>query len=126
MQVGIAGLGRMGAGMARRLARAGHDVAVWNRTEQVAVDLAAEPENNGRIAVAEPITVLPERLDGPRHVIISVPAGKATDDLVNQLADILSPGDVIVDAGSHSSAPLTSRRAAWSGWTWASPAAYGG
>ena len=100
MQVGIAGLGRMGAGMARRLARAGHDVAVWNRTEQVAVDLAAEPENNGRIAVAEPITVLPERLDGPRHVIISVPAGKATDDLVNQLADILSPGDVIVDAGN--------------------------
>ena len=100
MQVGIAGLGRMGAGMARRLARAGHDVAVWNRTEQVADDLAAEPENNGRIAVAEPITVLPERLDGPRHVIISVPAGKATDDLVNQLADILSPGDVIVDAGN--------------------------
>ena len=100
MQVGIAGLGRMRDGSARPLARAGHDVAVWNRTEQVADDLAAEPENNGRIAVAEPITVLPERLDGPRHVIISVPAGKATDDLVNQLADILSPGDVIVDAGN--------------------------
>jgi 6-phosphogluconate dehydrogenase len=100
MQVGIAGLGRMGAGMARRLARSGHQVVAWNRTEQVAADLAAEPENAGRIAVAEPITLLAQQLDGPRHVIISVPAGQATDDLIQQLAEILSPGDVIVDAGN--------------------------
>jgi 6-phosphogluconate dehydrogenase len=100
MQVGIAGLGRMGAGMARRLARSGHEVVAWNRTEQVAMDLAAEPENAGRIAVAEPITLLAERLDGPRHVIISVPSGTATDELIKQLADTLSPGDVIVDAGN--------------------------
>jgi 6-phosphogluconate dehydrogenase len=100
MQVGIAGLGRMGAGMARRLARSGHQVVAWNRTEQVAMDLAAEPENAGHIAVAEPITLLAERLDGPRHVIISVPAGAATDELITQLADTLSPGDVIVDAGN--------------------------
>jgi 6-phosphogluconate dehydrogenase len=100
MQVGIAGLGRMGAGMARRLARAGHQVVAWNRTEQVATDLAAEPENQGKVIVAEPITLLADHLDGPRHVIISVPAGQATDDLVNQLAGILSPGDVIVDAGN--------------------------
>jgi 6-phosphogluconate dehydrogenase len=100
MQVGIAGLGRMGAGMARRLARSGHQVVAWNRTEQVAMDLAAEPENGGRIKVAEPITLLAGQLDGPRHVIISVPAGAATDELIMQLADILSPGDVIVDAGN--------------------------
>jgi 6-phosphogluconate dehydrogenase len=100
MQVGIAGLGRMGAGMARRLARSGHQVVAWNRTQQTATDLATEPENGGRIAVAEPITLLAERLDGPRHVIISVPAGTATDDLIEQLADALSPGDVIVDAGN--------------------------
>ena len=100
MQVGIAGLGRMGAGMARRLARSGHEVVAWNRTEQVAMDLAAEPENQGHITVAEPITIIADRLEGPRHVIISVPAGQATDDLINQLADILSPGDVIVDAGN--------------------------
>jgi 6-phosphogluconate dehydrogenase len=120
MQVGIAGLGRMGAGMARRLARSGHEVVAWNRTEQVAVDLAAEPENAGRIAVAEPITLLAQQLDGPRHVIISVPAGQATDDLIQQLAEILSPGDVIVDAGNsnfHDSqrraAELEARGLAW-------------
>jgi 6-phosphogluconate dehydrogenase len=120
MQVGIAGLGRMGAGMARRLARSGHQVTAWNRTEQVAVDLAAEPENEGRITVAEPITLIAEHLDGPRHVIISVPAGQATDDLIQQLAEILSPGDVIVDAGNsnfHDSqrraAELESRGLEW-------------
>jgi 6-phosphogluconate dehydrogenase len=90
----------MGAGMARRLARAGHDVVAWNRTEQVAAEVAAEAENAGRISVAEPIGTFAEKLDGPRHVIISVPAGQATDDIIGQLADVLSPGDVIVDAGN--------------------------
>ena len=100
MQVGIAGLGRMGAGMARRLARAGHQVVAWNRTEQVALDVAAEPDNDGRVAVAEPIEIIAEKLEAPRHVVISVPSGQATDDLIHQLAGILSPGDVIVDAGN--------------------------
>ncbi len=100
MQVGIAGLGRMGAGMARRLARAGHQVVAWNRTEQVAIDVAAESENDGRIAVADPLDGIVEKLEAPRHVVISVPSGQATDDLIHQLAGILSPGDVIVDAGN--------------------------
>jgi 6-phosphogluconate dehydrogenase len=100
MQVGVAGLGRMGAGMARRLARGGHEVVVWNRTEQVAVDVAAEPENAGRIEVAEPIETIVERMAPPRHVIISVPSGAATDELITDLGGILQAGDVIVDAGN--------------------------
>jgi 6-phosphogluconate dehydrogenase len=100
MRLAVCGLGRMGAGMARRAARGGHDVVVWNRTEQVAADLAAEPENEGRVRVAEPLERLPEMLDAPRHVVISVPSGDATDALIAQLAAILSPGDVIVDAGN--------------------------
>jgi len=111
MQVGIAGLGRMGAGMARRLARAGHHVVAWNRTEQVALDIAAEPENAGRIAAVEPIRSITEKLDAPRHVVISVPSGQATDDLIHQLAEILAPGDVIVDAG-NSNFRESQRRAA--------------
>jgi 6-phosphogluconate dehydrogenase len=100
MQIGIAGLGRMGAGMARRLARGDHEVVAWNRTESVAHELAAEPENQGRVSVAEPIERLAQQVDAPRHVIISVPAGKATDDMIEQLAGVLSPGDVIIDAGN--------------------------
>ena len=100
MQIGICGLGRMGAGMARRLARGGHDVVAWNRTEQVAIDVAAEPENGGRITVAEPVDKLREMLSAPRHVLISVPSGDATQQMIDQLAGVLEPGDVIIDAGN--------------------------
>jgi 6-phosphogluconate dehydrogenase len=100
MQVAIAGLGRMGAGMARRAARGGHDVVVWNRTASVAVEVAAEPENESRIDVAEPIARLREMLTAPRHVVISVPSGAATDQMIDELSEILEPGDVIVDAGN--------------------------
>ncbi len=100
MQVAICGLGRMGAGMARRAARGGHDVVAWNRTESVTAEVAAEPENEGRITVAEPIERLRELVAAPRHVIISVPSGAATDAMIEQLAGILEPGDVIIDAGN--------------------------
>ena len=95
MQVAICGLGRMGAGMARRAARGGHEVVAWNRTEAVATEIANEAENEGRIAVAEPIERLVGMMASPRHVVISVPSGAATDDMINQLATILEPGDVI-------------------------------
>ena len=100
MQVAVAGLGRMGAGMARRAARGGHDVVVWNRTESVATQVAAEEENHGRVTVAEPLDRLIEMVDAPRHVLISVPSGAATDAMIDQVAAILQPGDVIVDAGN--------------------------
>jgi len=100
MDVGIAGLGRMGAGMARRLARGGHEVVAWNRTESVATEVAAEPENKGRIVVAEPLDTLAQRLQAPRFVIISVPSGDATEQMIDQLMEILEPGDCIVDAGN--------------------------
>ena len=100
MQVAICGLGRMGAGMARRVARGGHDVVVWNRTESVADEVANEPENSGRVAVAEPLDRVAALMASPRHVVISVPSGGATDAMIEQLAAILEPGDVIVDAGN--------------------------
>ena len=100
MQVAICGLGRMGAGMARRAARGGHDVVAWNRTEAVATEIAGEPENEGRLSVAEPIERLVEMMTAPRHVVISVPSGDATDAMVAQLAGILEVGDVIIDAGN--------------------------
>ena len=100
MQVAVCGLGRMGAGMARRAARGGHDVVAWNRTESVAAELAGEPENEGRVAVAAEVERLVEMMAAPRHVIVSVPSGAATDAMIEQLAGILEPGDVIIDAGN--------------------------
>ncbi|HLY35783.1 MAG TPA: decarboxylating 6-phosphogluconate dehydrogenase [Candidatus Limnocylindria bacterium] len=100
MQVAVAGLGRMGAGMARRLARGGHEVMAWNRHAEVAHELAAERENEGRVTVADPLEQLGSGMVGPRHVIISVPSGDATEQMIGQLTGILQPGDVIVDAGN--------------------------
>jgi 6-phosphogluconate dehydrogenase len=100
MQIAIAGLGRIGAGMARRLARNGHDVIAWNRTTAVATELAAEPENGGHVTVADSLESLTALMAAPRHVVVSVPAGDATGELVERLASVLSAGDVIVDAGN--------------------------
>jgi 6-phosphogluconate dehydrogenase len=100
MQVAICGLGRMGAGMARRAARGGHEVVAWNRTESVTAEVAAESENEGRVTAADPIERLRELMERPRHVVISVPSGDATDAMIEQLAAILEPGDVIIDAGN--------------------------
>jgi 6-phosphogluconate dehydrogenase len=90
----------MGAGMARRAARGGHDVVAWNRTESVAAEVAAEPDNGGRIGVAEPLERLVEMMSAPRHVVVSVPSGDATDRMIAQLVGILEPGDVVIDAGN--------------------------
>jgi len=100
MQVGIVGLGRIGAGMARRLARGGHPVVAWNRTPAVATELAAEPENGGQITAVASIDQLCAALRAPRHVLVSLPAGDPTQGLIDQLADQLGKGDVIVDTGN--------------------------
>ena len=92
MQIAITGLGRIGAGMARRLARDGHEVIAWNRTTAVATALAAEPENGGHVTVADSLEAIAQRMSAPRHVVVSVPAGDATSELVERLAAVLSPG----------------------------------
>jgi 6-phosphogluconate dehydrogenase len=100
MQIAVAGLGRIGAGMARRLARNGHEVVAWNRHAQVAAELAAEPENEGHVTVAESLEEIARLTTAPRYVLVSVPSGDATGEMIQGLAEILSRGDVIVDAGN--------------------------
>jgi 6-phosphogluconate dehydrogenase len=100
MQVGIVGLGRIGAGMARRLARGGHQVVAWNRTASVASDLAAEPENGGQVTAVESVEELVQTVAAPRHVLLSLPAGNATQELIDRLLPLLVRGDTIVDTGN--------------------------
>ena len=108
MELGIIGLGRMGANIARRLARHGHRVVVYNRTTDKAVALAAEEP--GVVAV----TAVPElaaRLAAPRIAWMMLPAGEATEQMLDTLLNILAPGDIIVD-GANSYYKDTVRRAA--------------
>ena len=95
MQCGMIGLGRMGANMARRLVRGGHEVVVSNRSPEPVEQLEAE----GAVG-ARSLGELLERLKAPRAIWVSLPAGEVTENTLNQLAPLLKGGDVIVESGN--------------------------
>ncbi len=94
MQLGMIGLGRMGANMVRRLIRGGVDCVGYNKTPGPAEALAAE----GMTPAAD-IDELLEKLDRPRAIWLMVPAA-AVDALVDEILPKLAPGDVLVDGGN--------------------------
>jgi glucose-6-phosphate 1-dehydrogenase len=100
-QVGVAGLGKMGAGVALNLIDDGWEVVGWNRTAQVAHDLAAEG-----VVPADSLEDLVSALRPPRVVWLMVPAGAPVDSVLfgdgqaRGLADLLGPGDVVIDGGN--------------------------
>lgn len=108
MEIGIVGLGKMGANMARRLARGGHRVVVYNRSPDKAVALAQEEPH---VDAAQTLADLVALLTAPRTAWVMVPAGDATESTVAELLATLAPGDVIVDGG-NSNYKDTIRRAA--------------
>ncbi|MDR3380136.1 phosphogluconate dehydrogenase (NAD(+)-dependent, decarboxylating) [Cupriavidus basilensis] len=95
MQLGIIGLGRMGANIARRLLRAQHDVVVYNRSADKVQALAAD----GAVGVTS-IEALVGKLAAPRAIWVMLPAGDTTEQMIAALADLLEPGDVIIDGGN--------------------------
>ncbi len=95
MQLGLIGLGRMGANMTVRLLRGGHQMVVFNRSPKpVEAAVAA-----GAIG-AESVADLVSKLTPPRAVWVMVPAGEPTDAMISSLVKLLSPGDTIVDGGN--------------------------
>ena len=95
MNIGIVGLGRMGANMARRLVRGGVQVTGFDPDEGVRRALAAES-----IGEAHSLAALVDRLPQPRVVWLMVPAGDATQQAIDALAARLAPGDLLVDGGN--------------------------
>ena len=96
MQIGIIGLGRMGAGMARRLARGGAQVLCYDQAEAARAGVASEPG----IECAEDLAALCARMDGERVVLLSLPAGDAVEDTIRSLVPLLATGDTLVDGGN--------------------------
>jgi 6-phosphogluconate dehydrogenase len=96
MNIGIVGMGRMGAGMARRLARGGARVVCYDRAEAAGKGLAAEKN----VDCAENLAALCARLDGERVIVLSLPAGEAVEDAIRDLLPLCSSGDTIVDCGN--------------------------
>jgi 6-phosphogluconate dehydrogenase len=94
MQLGMIGLGRMGANLTRRLMRDGHDMVVWNRDPAPVATLAAE----GAVGAESPADLV-AKLERPRAVWVMVPAA-VTGQVVSDVAALLDPGDTIIDGGN--------------------------
>jgi len=96
VEIGIIGLGRMGANIARRLARNGHSVVVYNRTTEKAVELAKEEKG---VRAVKSIADF-KALKPPRPIWVMVPSGDPTEEMIDDLMKTLSKGDIIVDGGN--------------------------
>ncbi len=94
MQLGMIGLGRMGANLTRRLMRDGHQMVVWNQDPAPIAQLASEGA-----AGAESAADLVAKLDPPRAVWVMVPAA-VTGKVVTDVAGLLHEGDIIIDGGN--------------------------
>ena len=94
-QLGMVGLGRMGANIVRRLMRAGHECVVYDINPDAVSDLADE----GAVG-ASSLADLAEKLKAPRSVWVMVPAGEITEKSVHEVADALEKGDAIIDGGN--------------------------
>jgi 6-phosphogluconate dehydrogenase len=95
MQLGMIGLGRMGANMARRLMRAGHQCVVYDLNADHVQALGREGAS-GTTSLDEFVN----RLAKPRAAWVMVPAGDATEQIVQALAERFAPGDMIIDGGN--------------------------
>lgn len=95
MQIGMIGLGRMGMNMAKRLLQGGHEVVAYNRTPEKTEEIVKE----GAIGSFS-LTELVEKLAPPRAVWLMLPAGKPVEDHVEQLKELLAPGDIVIDGGN--------------------------
>lgn len=95
MEIGIIGLGRMGAGMAERWLRGGHRVVVNNRSRGPIDELAAKGADP-----AYTVEELVSKLAAPRAVWVMLPSGAVTEQMIQKLATLLAPGDTIIDSGN--------------------------
>jgi len=94
MQLGMVGLGRMGANMVRRLIRDGHRCVTYDRNPDVVKAFEAEGAN-GASVYEEFVRVL----DRPRNIWIMIPAG-AVQSVLDELVPLLDPGDIVIDGGN--------------------------
>ncbi len=95
MQLGMIGLGRMGANIVRRIMRDGHTAVVYDRDPAAVAALVAE----GAVG-ADSLADLAAKMTAPRNVWIMVPAGAITEAVVNELGGLLDRGDTMIDGGN--------------------------
>ncbi|MBA3667417.1 MAG: decarboxylating 6-phosphogluconate dehydrogenase [Sphingomonas sp.] len=95
MRIGLVGLGRMGGNMARRLMRGGHEVVAYDHDAKAVAELVAD----GAIGAAS-LEEMDRQLASPAITWIMLPAGPITDGVIEQLAAMAKPGDIVIDGGN--------------------------
>ncbi|MGO4666641.1 phosphogluconate dehydrogenase (NAD(+)-dependent, decarboxylating) [Bosea sp. 2RAB26] len=95
MQLGMIGLGRMGANIVRRLMKAGHECVVYDRDPKPGAALASE----GAVVAAD-LADLVSKLKAPRAIWVMLPAGEITEATLSELAAHVQPGDTLIDGGN--------------------------
>jgi 6-phosphogluconate dehydrogenase len=95
MQIAIVGLGKMGANIARRLMRAGHNCVVYDTQPNAVIAL----QGDGATGAAS-LRELVDRLAAPRRLWLMLPAGEITERAIEELAPLLNAGDVLIDGGN--------------------------
>jgi 6-phosphogluconate dehydrogenase len=95
MQIGMIGLGKMGANMVQRLLLGGHRVIAYDINED-----AIQSAENAGASGARMLNELVQKLEAPRSVWVMVPSGQITEETIQAISDLLSPGDTIIDGGN--------------------------
>jgi 6-phosphogluconate dehydrogenase len=95
MQIGVIGLGRMGGNITRRFMENGHEAVVYDHDAKAVAALGHDGATG-----ATGLDKLVSQLRAPRAIWVMLPAGKITDDTINQLAKLLAADDIIIDGGN--------------------------
>ncbi|MFC9659691.1 NADP-dependent phosphogluconate dehydrogenase [Nocardia sp. NPDC127606] len=98
--IGVTGLAVMGSNIARNFAKHGYTVALHNRSVAKTDALLAEHGGDGDFIRTETVEEFVAALEKPRRVLIMVKAGEATDTVIEELAAVMEPGDIIIDGGN--------------------------
>jgi 6-phosphogluconate dehydrogenase len=98
--IGVYGLGVMGANLARNFASRGHTVAVFNRQSEVTNRFMSNYSTEGSFVPSTQLVDFVASLESPKRIIMMVPAGNATDQVIDQLLPLLTAEDILIDGGN--------------------------